>query len=78
MCFGKYGFLKERVATSYPGFEKELIGAEYVKEDVVVSDFVITSRGLGTAIPFALTLIGLFLISDSTQGMGLFGLSIFS
>ena len=55
--FGKYGFLEGRNATAYPGFEDELKGATYVKEDVVVSDFIITSRGMGTAIPFALALI---------------------
>lgn len=55
--FGKYGFLQGRKATAYPGFEKQLVGAEYVTEDVVVSDTVITSRGMGTAIPFSLTLI---------------------
>lgn len=55
--FGKYGFLNGRKATSYPGFEETLEGAELVTDDVVVSDFVITSRGMGTAIPFSLTLI---------------------
>lgn len=68
--FGKYEFLKGRKATSYPGFEKELIGAEYVKEDVVVSDFVITSRGLGTAIPFALTLIEKLVDKEKADAIG--------
>lgn len=54
---GKYGFLNGRRATCYPGFEEALRGAEYVKEPVVVSDFIITSRGMGTAIDFALALI---------------------
>lgn len=54
---GKYGMLKGRKATSYPGFEEQLEGAEYTLEPVAVSDFVITSRGLGTAIDFALALI---------------------
>lgn len=68
--FGKYGFLKERQATSYPGFEQELIGAEYIKEKVVVSDFIITSRGLGTAIPFALTLIEKLVGKDKADAIG--------
>lgn len=55
---GKYGMLDGRKATSYPGFEKELTGAAYVCEEVVADGFVVTSRGLGTAIPFALKLIG--------------------
>lgn len=54
---GKYGFLQEREATSYPGFEKELVGAKYVTDAVAVSDFVITSRGMGTAIDFSLAII---------------------
>ncbi|MBQ8803504.1 MAG: DJ-1/PfpI family protein [Tyzzerella sp.] len=54
---GKYGMLEGRKATSYPGFEEELKGAEYTTDAVAVSDFVITSRGLGTAIEFSLALI---------------------
>lgn len=54
---GKYGMLQGRKATSYPGFEEALVGAEYVYDAVAVDDFVITSRGMGTAIDFALELI---------------------
>lgn len=54
---GKYGMLSGRKATSYPGFEEALVGAEYVYDAVAVDDFVITSRGLGTAIDFSLVLI---------------------
>ena len=54
---GRYGMLKGRKATSYPGFEDALLGAEYTYDEVAVDGFVITSRGMGTAIPFSLTLI---------------------
>ena len=54
--FEGLGFLKEREATSYPGAIGEATGT-YLEEPVVVSDHVITSRGVGTAIPFALKLI---------------------
>lgn len=54
---GKYGILKGRKATSYPGFEEALKGAIYVYDEVAVDDFVITSRGMGTAIAFSLKLI---------------------
>lgn len=50
------GFLLERKATSYPGKIGEKTG-EYLEESVVVDGPVITSRGVGTAIPFALKLI---------------------
>lgn len=58
---GKMGFLKGRKATAYPGFEKELFGAEVVKEVVVVDEFLITSRGMGTAIDFALVLMAILI-----------------
>lgn len=55
--FGRMGLLKDRKATSYPAMETELAEAEVVREPAVVSGHIITSRGLGTAIDFALTLI---------------------
>ena len=54
---GKYGMLRGRKATSYPGFEDALEGATYVYDEVAIDDFVITSRGMGTAIAFSLALI---------------------
>ena len=67
---GKYGFLRGREATSYPGFEEALDGAKYIEEPVVVSDFVITSRGLGTAIPFSLALIEQLLGREKAEEIG--------
>ena len=41
----------------HPGFEEKLTGA-FVDEDEVVADgTIITSRGMGTAIPFALAIV---------------------
>lgn len=54
---GKYGMLRGRKATSYPGFEDALEGATYVYDEVAVDDFIVTSRGMGTAIAFSLALI---------------------
>lgn len=54
---GKLNLLEGRKATCYPGFEKYLYGAEYVKESVVKSDHIITSQGPGTAMKFALELV---------------------
>ncbi len=51
------GILEGKKATSYPGFGKELKGAQ-VKEDIVVKDGnIITSRGPATAVYFALEII---------------------
>lgn len=68
--FGKYGYLKGRKATSYPGFEDALVGAEYKTDAVVISDFIITSRGMGTAIPFSLALIELLIGSQQAEQIG--------
>lgn len=54
--FEGLGFLKGREATSYPGCIGEATG-RCLTEPVVCDGHVITSRGVGTAIPFALKLI---------------------
>lgn len=53
---GDLGILKGKRAACYPGFEDRLAGAEVVYEKVAVDSNVTTSRGMGTAIPFALAL----------------------
>jgi 4-methyl-5(b-hydroxyethyl)-thiazole monophosphate biosynthesis len=50
------GLLEGRQATCYPGFEADLGGARISQEGVVVDGRIITSRGVGTAMSFALTL----------------------
>lgn len=45
--------------TCYPGFEDRLAGADVVAERVVIDGKVATSRGPGTALEFALALVGL-------------------
>ena len=54
---GKNGLLKGKKATCYPGFEDQLLEAEVVDEGVVKSEGVITARGMGVSIPFALALV---------------------
>lgn len=58
--FGHRGILKGRKACSYPGFESHLEGAEVTSGPVEISDHVVTSRGMGTAIDFALAIAGIF------------------
>lgn len=55
--FGKAGLLKDKTATCYPGMEKDLLGANVSGDEVCHDGHIITSRGLGTAIPFALEII---------------------
>ena len=56
--FGHKGMLVGKEACSYPDFENDLEGAIVVKNDVCVAGKIITSRGMGTAIPFALKICG--------------------
>lgn len=55
--FGHKGFLKGRKACCFPEFESHLEGAEIKKDPVCVSDHIITSRGMGTAIDFGLAIV---------------------
>lgn len=54
---GHRGHLSGRKACCYPGLEGELKGADTSTDPVSVAGNIITSRGLGTAIPFALAII---------------------
>lgn len=54
---GKAGLLKGCRATCYPGLEEGLTGALPSADSVVRDGTVITSRGVGTSIAFALAII---------------------
>lgn len=57
MVLGKAGLLNGHRATIYSGMEEELKGAQPVDEKVVISGNIITSKGPGTAMDFALAII---------------------
>lgn len=57
IIFGHLGLLKNRKACCYPGMEEGLEEAELSYENFVVSDHILTSRGMGTAIDFALQIV---------------------
>lgn len=54
---GEAGLLKGKRATCHPGFEEKLVGAEVEEKAVVTDGNIITSRGMGTAIPFGLEIL---------------------
>ena len=54
---GGMGLLKGKHAISYPSFEEKLTGAIVTKNAVVQDGNIITSRGMGTSIDFALKLV---------------------
>ncbi|MBQ9493707.1 MAG: DJ-1/PfpI family protein [Oscillibacter sp.] len=51
------GALNGRAATCYPGMEDQLTGADFRTDPVVLDGHILTSRGLGTAISFALAIV---------------------
>lgn len=57
IALGAAGILEGKRATSYPGFEGELRGATYLTHTVVRDGNIVTSRGPGTALPFALEIV---------------------
>jgi 4-methyl-5(b-hydroxyethyl)-thiazole monophosphate biosynthesis len=55
------GLLQGRRFTCYPGMEDRVDGASWLSDPVVTDKNIITSRGPGTAGPFALAIISLVL-----------------
>ena len=66
---GKGGYLKDKNACVYPGNEDKLIGAKVNFEPVNRDGNVITSRGLGTAISFALEIVSALQGSEKAAEM---------
>ena len=64
---GQAGLLEGKKATCHPGFEDKLLGAAWLEEPVVVDGNIITSRGMGTAIAFALEIVRYFTDDESVE-----------
>ena len=60
MVLGTLLLLTGKQATIYPGMELHLLGAKHSSEKVVVDEKIITSKGPGTAMDFALKLVEVF------------------
>lgn len=54
---GHKGLLKGKKATCFPGFEEELLGALHTGAPVEKDGNIITARGAGVALDFALALV---------------------
>ncbi len=66
---GACGLLEGKNATSYPGFGEQMPGCNYLTDDVVVDGNIITSRGMGTAIDFALAILAYFTDEPTAKEM---------
>jgi 4-methyl-5(b-hydroxyethyl)-thiazole monophosphate biosynthesis len=67
VVLGPRGFLKGKKFTCYPGYEKDVPGASFSEDRVVIDGNVITSRGPGTAAEFSLALIGYLAGKEATD-----------
>ncbi len=67
--YGKMGLLKGKKACCYPGCEGDLIGANVSTDEVSKDGNIITSRGMGTAIPFALAILEHFNGKEAAEQM---------
>ncbi len=70
--FAELGLLKGVRAACNPSFEDVLIrnGADLVRENAVVSGNIITSRAMGTAIPFALAIVEHYKGKEAAEALG--------
>ncbi len=66
---GETNRLQGKKAICYPGFESKLLGAKITDERVVKDGNVITSKGPGTALEFALELVRLFCGDDKSESI---------
>ncbi len=54
---GHKGLLKDRKATCFTGFEKDLLGAEVLEVPVVIDGNIVTAFGVGAAFDFGFALL---------------------
>ena len=59
IVLGGQGLLKNKKATCYPGFEKQLNEANYTGLPLEVDNNIITANGVGSAMKFSLQLISM-------------------
>lgn len=67
---GAHGILAGKYATSYPGFEDKLTNAFLSTDSVVTDSNIITSRGMGTAIDFALSIVSYYKDEETAAKLG--------
>lgn len=67
--YGKMGILQGKKACCYPGRETDLLGADIQTTEVTRDGHFLTSRGMGTAIPFGLAIIEQFQGAEAAADM---------
>lgn len=59
IVLGRENLLDSKNVTCYPSFETELLGANYTGKRVEVDNNIVTGRGPGCSVDFALTLVSI-------------------
>lgn len=67
IALSRAGVLRGKKATSFPGFGDQLECGQYVDDRVVTDGMVTTSRGPGTALEFALSLVAQLRGADAAE-----------
>jgi len=68
--FGNMGILKQKEAVCYPGYESYLAGATIKTTPVAVSGNIITARGVGAALKFALKITEFLDSKEKAEKLG--------
>lgn len=63
---GELRLLEGKKATCYPGFEAQLLGAEYCHDGVVTDGAVTTARGVGFAVDLGLELVRILMGAEKS------------
>lgn len=67
LILGHNQLLKGKNATCFPGFEKELYGASHSNDSVVTDGQIVTGKGAGVALEFALEIVARFKGKDAAN-----------
>jgi protein deglycase len=67
IVLSELGLLMDKKATSYPGVRDGLNVGTYLENAVVIDGQIVTSRGVGTALEFALSLVKLWIGREKAE-----------
>ncbi len=68
MLVGRLGYFQNRNYVVHPGFEDQIIGGTYLRnEGVVVSENFISAKAMGYSFPFALAIYRYFHVEEETK-----------
>lgn len=70
LVFGNIGLLQGKDAVCYPRFEKFLEGATLKKQLVVVDGNIVTGKGVGAALKFALKIVEKLVSKEKAEELG--------